>query len=482
MKRSLFIITLLVAHYLVCSQIPADSIRAIIKREVASKRSKSIVVGIINAGGRQIYSEGIISDQKRVRPDGNTVYEIGSITKVFASVLLAEMGLKGQLTITDPISKYLPPAVKSPVRNGKEITLLSLSTHRSGMPRFPYNPYPKDMDNPYADYTEQALFEYVSGFEPDYDFDTRWRYSNVAYGLLGNILSRIAKKSFESMTLEIICRPLNMPSTAIRSTKQMNANTARGHAITGQPTVALELGALEAAGSLRSNADDLLTFAAANMGLIKTDLLPAMQLTHVLQAKKDGNDTYTTMGWTLANDSGRELLFKDGGTPGYRTFLGFDKEKKNGVVVLSNTDNSVTDIGWHILDSNHKVEPYRYPWTLLDTLRSTARTRGVDAAIKLHDQFKSANNTTYQFNEQQLDHLGHELRRRGKTADAIKIFEHNAQVYPKSTMVYVSLGEIYRRTGSSDRAITPFEKALALEPQNEHIKRMLSSVKNIESK
>ena len=83
------------------------------------------------------------------------------------------------------------------------------------------------------------------------------------------------------------------------------------------------------------------------MGFITTDLLPALQLTHVLQAKKDGNDTYTTMGWTLANDGGRDLLFKDGGTPGYRTFLGFDKERKIGVVVLSNTDNSVTDIGWH---------------------------------------------------------------------------------------------------------------------------------------
>jgi CubicO group peptidase (beta-lactamase class C family) len=482
MKRYLFATTLLFAHYIACSQLPADSIKAIIKREIAGKRSKSIVVGIIDASGRQIYSEGILSDQKPLRPDANTVYEIGSITKVFASVLLAEMNIKGQLNLTDPISKYLPASVKSPVRNGREITLLSLSTHRSGMPRFPYNPYPKNMDNPYADYTEVDLFAYVSHFEPEYDFDTRWRYSNVAYGLLGNILSRIAKKDFESMTRETICRPLNMPSTAIRSTKQMRANTAGGHAITGQPTVSLELGALEAAGALRSNANDLLTFAAANLGLIKTDLLAALELTHVLQAKKDGNDTYTTMGWTLANDSGRELLFKDGGTPGYRTFLGIDKEKKIGIVVLSNTDNSVTDIGWHILDPNHKVEAYRYPWTLLDTLRITVRKRGADAALKLHDELKSANDSAHQFGEQQLDHLGHELRGGGKMADAAKILEHNAKLYPKATLVYVSLGEIYRRTGSSERATTYLEKALALEPGNEHLKRMLGSLKKRKGK
>ncbi|MBB1285180.1 serine hydrolase [Flavisolibacter sp. BT320] len=482
MKRSLVITTLLLAHYIVWGQIPADSIKAILKQEVAAKRSKSMVIGVIDAGGRQIYSEGIMSNEKPVRPDGNTVYEIGSITKVFASVLLAKMNLENQLNLTDPISKYLPSSVKSPVRNGREITLLSLSTHRTGMPRFPYHPYPKDIDNPYADYTEKALFDYVSGFQPEYDFDTRWRYSNVAYGLLGNILSRIAKKDFESMTLAMICRPLKMTATAIRSSRQMKANTAKGHAITGQPTVSLELGALEAAGALRSTANDLLTFAAANMGLTKTDLLPALQLTHVLRAKKDGNDTYTTMGWTLANDSGRELLFKDGGTPGYRTFLGFDKEKKIGVVVLSNTDNSVTDIGWHILDPNHKVEPYRYPWTLLDTLRSTAQTRGADAAIKLHDQLNNENNAAFQFNEQQLDYLGHELRRSGKIEDAIKIFEHNAKVYPKATIVYVSLGEIHRRTGTSELAAIYFEKALALEPQNEHLKRMVSSVKKRKNK
>ena len=477
MKKCIVITTLLFAHFIACSQLPADSIKAIIKREVAGKRSKSIVVGIIDAGGRQIYSEGILSDEKPVRPDGNTVYEIGSITKVFTAVLLADMSLKNKLNLTDPISRYLPAGVTSPMRNGREMTLLSLSTHRSGMPRFPYNPYPKDIDNPYADYTEAALFDYISGFQPDYDYDTRWRYSNVAYGLLGNLLSRIAKNDFESMVHETICRPLTMPATAIRSTERMQANEARGHAITGEPTVSLELGALEAAGALRSNANDLLIFAAANMGLIKSDLLPALQLTHVLQAKKDGNDTYTTMGWTLATDSGRDLLFKDGGTPGYRTFLGFDKEKKIGVVVLSNTDNSVTDIGWHILDPNHKVEPYRYPWALLDTLRNTVWTRGANAAVSLHDQLKNANDPAFQFNEQQLDHLGHELRRKGKINDAIRIFEHNAKIYAGSTLVYVSLGEIHRRKGSSELATTYFEKALALDPQNEHLKRMLSSVK-----
>ena len=84
-----------------------------------------------------------------------------------------------------------------------------------------------------------------------------------------------------------------------------------------------------------------------------------MELTHVLQAKKDGDDTFTTMGWTLVNVDGY-LLFKDGGMPGYRTFLGIDKKNKIGVVVLSNSNNTVTDIGRYILEPNRKIDPYIY--------------------------------------------------------------------------------------------------------------------------
>ena len=90
------------------------------------------------------------------------------------------------------------------------------------------------------------------------------------------------------------------------------------------------------------------------------------------------------------------------------------------MVVLSKTDNSVADIGWHILDSDHKVEPYRYPSTLLDTLRSTAWTRGVDAAIELYDPLKNANNAACQFNEQELDPPGQDLKRSGRIVEAIK--------------------------------------------------------------
>ncbi|WP_428229535.1 serine hydrolase domain-containing protein [Flavobacterium sp.] len=328
MKKYTIVILLLTVTPTVFGQIATDSIKAIIKREVAHKRSKSIIVGIVNANGRQIFAEGKKSDKDATLPDGTTIYEIGSITKVFTSLALADMSLKQQLSLTDPISKFLPTTVKIPVRNGKEITLLSLSTHRSGMPRFPYNVDPKNLDEPYADYTVSKLYEYVSHFEPTFDIDSKWRYSNVAYGLLGNILTLVAQKDFEALITAEICKPLHMNNTVISLTANQKSNLAVGHAETGTVVGLTDLGAIGPGGSIRSNVNDLLTFAEANMGVIKTNLSPAMELTHVMQAKKDGNDTFITMCWTLVENNGQHLLFKDGGMPGYSTFLGIDKKIK----------------------------------------------------------------------------------------------------------------------------------------------------------
>jgi len=481
MKKYILITVLLTATNIAFAQIPIDSIKTIIQQEVANKRSKSIIVGIIDSSGRQIFAAGVKSDTDPTLPDGNTIYEIGSITKVFTSLLLADMSLKQQLNLNDPISKTLPKNVKTPVRNGKEISLLSLSTHRSGMPRFPYNVDPQNLDHPYIDYTIDKLYEYVSHFELPYDIDSKWRYSNVAYGVLGNILTLTAKKDFTTLLKEKICKPLKMNNTVIALSAKQKTNLAIGYAETGTKVGLTDLGAIGAGGALRSTVNDLLSFAAANLGLTKTALLPAMELTHVLQAKKDGDDIYATMGWTLVNKDGN-VLFKDGGMPGYRTFLGIDKKNKTGVVVLSNSNNSVTDIGRYILEPNRRIEPYTYTWPLLDTLRNTVAKNGVDDAVKLYLQLKESTNTLFSFNENQLNYLGNELRKNKKIKEAIKIYELNVKEYPNSPLVYESLGEIYRRNKNEKIAVKYFEKAFELDPENPHWPYMLEKIKNEEKK
>ena len=477
MRMYVMAVFMITAVNVVFGQIPADSIEAIIRQEVAGRRSKSIVVGIIDADGRRIFSEGTLSDEHPVPPDGNTIYEIGSITKVFTSLLLADMSLKRMLRLDDPISKFLPNTVKTPTRNGREISLLNLSTHRAGFPRNAWNLDPKNPDNPFADYTVNDLYEYVSEFELSRDIDSRWAYSNIGYSLLGDILTTAAHRDFEELVKQGICEPLKMKSTVISLTPELESNMAVGHSECGQPAGSWDL-LLAGGGGLRSNANDMLTFAAANLGLIGTDLSPAMELSHVQQARKDGNDSYITMGWTLWKDNGKHILFKDGGTGGYRTFLGIDKKNRFGVVVLSNSNNSVTDIGLHILDSTSSVKAYTYPWSLLDTLRTTVRTEGISAAIELYQRLKSSSDPSFIFSESQLNYLGNELRSAKRIEDAIAIYELNAKEYPTSPLVYESLGETYKRNGDTSVAVRYFEKALELEPQNLHWAYMVKKLKS----
>ena len=141
---------------------PDADIRAILVDRIdVQHQGVGIVVGVIDPTGRRVVAYGkTAKDGKPV--DANTVFEIGSITKVFTSLLLADMVQRGEVALTDPVSKYLPPDVKVPERGGKKITLVDLATHTSGLPRMPSNFHPKDPANPYADYTVAQFYEFLS--------------------------------------------------------------------------------------------------------------------------------------------------------------------------------------------------------------------------------------------------------------------------------------------------------------------------------
>jgi len=159
-----------------------------------AKKSVGIVVGMIGPQGSRTVGYGKLSATDPRTPDGDTVYEIGSVTKVFTSLLLADMVQKGEVKLDDPVSKFLPATVKVPERNGKKITLLDLATQSSGLPRMPENFHPKDPANPYADYTPARMYEFLSGYQLTRDPGEKYEYSNLGVGLLGHALSLRAGK------------------------------------------------------------------------------------------------------------------------------------------------------------------------------------------------------------------------------------------------------------------------------------------------
>src|SRR5215471_10360530 len=183
-------------------------ILGIIKQRVDEKRAAGIVIGVIDADGRsRIVAYG---DPGPGQPalDGNSVFEIGSISKVFTSTVLAQLVQEGKVRLDDPAQKYLPAGVQLPTRGDKVITLGTLAEQNSGLPRMPGNFKPADQANPYADYTVQQMYDFLSGYQLTRDPGEQFEYSNLGVGLLGHVLSRATGQSYEDMDRQRVWAPL----------------------------------------------------------------------------------------------------------------------------------------------------------------------------------------------------------------------------------------------------------------------------------
>src|ERR1700683_5398559 len=234
--------------------------KILVDRIDVQHQSVGIVVGVLGPEGRRIIAYGHL-EKGDARPlDGDTIFEIGSATKVFTSLLLADMVQRGQVSLDDPVAKYLPPGAKMPERNGRSITLVDLATHTSGLPRMPTNFSPKDPTNPYADYSAELLYQFLSTYQLTRDIGSQYEYSNLGGGLLGHVLARRAGVDYETLVRSRICEPLGMKSTAITLSADMKARFAIGHDQSLDPVAYWDLPTLAGAGALRSTENDLLTF------------------------------------------------------------------------------------------------------------------------------------------------------------------------------------------------------------------------------
>jgi serine-type D-Ala-D-Ala carboxypeptidase/endopeptidase len=358
MKRKLLAAMLVLFTTLECrtmtkaEAIPSETqILEILRQRIEQeKQSPSIVVGIIDQKGRRVIH--YISDKTAPPVNGDTLFEIGSISKVFTAMALTQMAERGDLKLDDPISRFLPQSVKTPTRNGKAVSLLSLATHTSGLPRLPDNLDPKDVSNPYADYTVGQLYAFLSNYQLTRDIGAQYEYSNLGAGLLGHILSMKAGTSYEMLIKSRIAQPLQMNDTSIQLTPKQQVRFAKGHNALGKPVSYWDLPTLAGAGALRSTTNDLLKFLAANLQLTSTPLNATLQKTHLIQHSTETPNVKIAIGWHVLNHNGTEIIMHDGGTGGFRSFIGFVKQKRLGVVVLSNSENDISDIGLHLLDES----------------------------------------------------------------------------------------------------------------------------------
>lgn len=341
------------------AQFPSDAeIRRILAERIDQQRqSLGIVVGTFGAAGRRVIAHGQFGAFHARPVDGDTVFEIGSITKVFTTLLLADMAGRGEVGLDDPVAGYLPAGVTVPERGGRQITLVDLATHMSGLPRLPDNFDPADPENPYADYTVEQLYAFLSGYDLPRDIGSQFEYSNLAMGLLGHALALRAGTDYGSLLRERILAPLGMSSTADAVHGDMKNRLANGHDDTLAPVSCWDLPTLAGAGALLSTANDLLNFLEMLLGARPSPLSAALATTLATRRPTGHGNDETGLGWVISGSGDDQMVWHNGGTGGFRSFLGFLPAKGMGIVALSNTSTEVgvDDIGAHLLDPGNPL-------------------------------------------------------------------------------------------------------------------------------
>ena len=314
----------------------------------------ALVIAVVDGDRSAVYSYGKFDQDKPV--DGDTVFEIGSITKTFTATLLAQQVTSGKLQLDQPVASLLP-GFTIPSRNGKAVTLGNLAMQNSGLPRLPSNLKPKDALDPYADYSPAKLKEFLSSYTLPRDPGASYEYSNLGVGLLGYALGVHAGIGYERLLQQQVLQPLGMSHSSTVQSAAFRGLMAPGHDAVGKPMGNWHIDALAGAGSLVSSGNDMLRYLKANMGLLPSTLYPAMQFAQ--KARADGPTPAERIGlvWMTYHDASSDVIEHNGMTGGYASYLGFTADRRHGVVVLTNTAVAPEDLGRATLLADAPLAP-----------------------------------------------------------------------------------------------------------------------------
>lgn len=333
-------------------QIPSDdSIRRLLAQRM-QHNGMGVIVGIVEPDGKRVIAYGSYADGDPRKLDGDTIFQLGSLTKVFTGLLLADMTVRGEVRLEDSANKYLPQDAQLAER-GRPITLLDMARHRSGLPSMPTNLSVRGKPDPYEAFNEEDLWTFVRTWRPTRSPGEAGEYSNLAYALLGRLLARRVGADYETVLSARILAPLGMTSTSIVVEPDQQTRVAPGHDRYLRPVHTWEMTAMPASGSLRSSMNDLLKLMAAYLGKESTPLDKAISLQ--LRDGENAEQDIQALGWTVRPDG---VTLKDGGKSGYRTGAAFNRRTGQAVVVLANarTDDLPILLALHLL-TGRALEP-----------------------------------------------------------------------------------------------------------------------------
>jgi CubicO group peptidase (beta-lactamase class C family) len=352
-----------------------------------NKTNAAIVIGLVDPNGTQFYGYGNMSNANPITVDKDTIFAIGSITKVFTTILLADMVDRGLVNLDDPIEKYLSPSIKVPTFNGQKITLENLATHTSGLSEFPdshcvsnFNGTDDDENSIQArlffiecdkHYTLDQLYQDLSDTILTSQPGLKFEYSTFGISLLGHILALKSDMSYDRLLEKRILKVLGMNNTSIVLPDVQKSRLAIGH-LNGQELPFWNPShPIAPAGALHSSVADMLKFASANLGLIDTKINNGMKDSHIIihdsELGKDFSNDYTayvSLGWIIATDFGIQIIEHNGETAdGYNSFIALNPSKERGIVIIASASSIDIDVANIVFGPRDDLS--RLIWNLL---------------------------------------------------------------------------------------------------------------------
>lgn len=295
-------------------------------------------IGYIEGDGFGIVHLGSANGAGK-KPDNQTVYEIGSISKVFTGLLLADAALRDEINLHTAADVANPAGIKLPSRDGRSIKWIDLSTHRAGLPRLPGNLQSTELTNPYRDYDSTMAAAFLNSYELPRRPGESQEYSNLGASVLGYLVAQKAGKSYEQLLRERIAEPLKMTDCTVSLSGDQEKRLATPHAPFGSATSRWTFADLPGAGGIHATLRDMMRFAKAQLNPPSGPLGEAIELAWKQHSEADESGSATGLGWMIAGDG--QTRWHNGGTGGFSSALFINRELECAVIVLSNT--SVTN-------------------------------------------------------------------------------------------------------------------------------------------
>lgn len=344
LKKIIFVLLLIACSDVIFAEDIETKLKPIIGEYIGEEKPLfGAVIGVIRGDETFIGGFGRVSKDSPEAPNGETVYEIASVSKVFTGVLLAEMAIRNEIDPDDTLAEHLPNGC-TVQENVRPMTLKDIAIHRSGLPRLPKKFWEigKDTpDDPYSKFTVPVLLKTLSETEPLRPPGESYEYSNFGFAVLGTVLALKKEKSYDELVYERISKPLGMESTKMDLDESMQKRLAPGHDVEMNPVKNWYLAGFAGGGGLRSCVNDMMKFAEAalgNSGKLKKDssLAKAFVFSQTHQGGSDEKPPKTGFAWHIGAN---ETTLHNGQTGGYSSILIIDRKRNIAVIVLSNTSS-----------------------------------------------------------------------------------------------------------------------------------------------